>query len=140
MRRLPRLDRSFDLLRSRSTAPLSSPFHCSACGRPSPFSTSIPRAARQGSLSYTEKMRRKIWGTDQPPGQEDPYGGPSFADERKATRVNDQRKAPLPNEEDDVDESERESQKTSNGGLDAYEPAETWDGLIEVGELPLEKY
>lgn len=35
------------------------------------------------NLPFTEKLRRKIWGTDNPPGLKDPYGGPSFLERRQ---------------------------------------------------------
>ena len=38
------------------------------------------------NLPFTEKIRRKIWGTDNPPGAADPYGGPSFLEKRKMRR------------------------------------------------------
>src|SRR5699024_6577630 len=33
-----------------------------------------------GSTPFTEKIRRKIWGTDNPPGLKDPYGGEGFVE------------------------------------------------------------
>lgn len=33
------------------------------------------RHASGGSTPFTEKLRRRIWGTDNPPGLKDPYGG-----------------------------------------------------------------
>ena len=34
-------------------------------------------------MPLTEKLRRKIWGTDNPPGLEDPYGDRSVFDQSK---------------------------------------------------------
>ena len=41
-----------------------------------------PQQTRHASTEWTEKLRRKIWGTDNPPGLADPYG-PSWADRRR---------------------------------------------------------
>ncbi|RMZ76669.1 hypothetical protein DV738_g4815, partial [Chaetothyriales sp. CBS 135597] len=41
---------------------------------------------RNRNLPFTEKLRRKIWGTDNPPGLADPYGGPSFLERHWAQR------------------------------------------------------
>ncbi len=34
-------------------------------------------------LPWTERVRRKIWGTDNPPGLKDPYGGPGYFERRR---------------------------------------------------------
>src|SRR5271167_3906848 len=81
MRRLSRLDRSIDLLRARSPASLSSSFLCSVCHSRASFSTSI-WFGQPDPIPKTEKLRRRIWGTDKPPGLKDPYRGPS-AEERE---------------------------------------------------------
>lgn len=83
------------------------------------------RADSNSKVPFTEKIRRRIWGTDSPPGQEDPYGGLSALDRttkkaRSAVKADDavERCAPdvLPN-------------------VDSYVPATTWDGLDQVGSL-----
>ena len=84
MRRIARLDRSIDLIRARATVQAPSTYLCSACKHhASPFSTSALRAASNGKVPLTEKLRRKIWGTDNPPGLEDPYGDRSVFDQSK---------------------------------------------------------
>ena len=90
---------------------VSPPVHAS-------FSTS---AARAESLSITERIRRKIWGTDQPPGQADPY---ARLDESEKAR---EAQARL------VDEEKRKKAAAADELPDGYEPATTWDGLEEVG-------
>ena len=69
MKRIVRIDRSIGLLQSRTG--LLVPVHCLARTRQAPaFSTSIRKAKE---TSGTDKLRRRLWGTDTPPGQEDPY-------------------------------------------------------------------
>ena len=47
-------------------------------------SISLPHASRRhASWLDTQKLRKKIWGTDNPPGQEDPYGKESAFDRRR---------------------------------------------------------
>lgn len=52
---------------------------CSVCRQDAssclPSSTQRRHASGSGSTPFTEKLRRRIWGTDNPPGLEDPYGG-----------------------------------------------------------------
>lgn len=126
-----RLDFAFPLLRSRLVVP--SPIFCS-CGRNASFSTSVQRA---GSISYTEKIRRKIWGTDQPPGQEDPYGGPSALEQyrrensKKGVDIQDRTQVPT---------QSSSSAPRYNSELATYEPATTWDDLEVVGEPQENKF
>ncbi len=137
MRRLSRLDRPIGRLRPRSTSSSSS-FLCSACLRRAPFSTSIRCFAEQGKVPRTERLRRTIWGTDEPPGLKDPYGGPSIAEERQAARATEES---LSNEGKLVQESKKPQSNTPAPVIDAsYEPAKTWDGLEEVGELPAPEF
>jgi len=137
MRRLSRLDRSIDRLWPR-TPSSSSSFLCSACLRRAPFSTSVRCFAEPEKVSKTERLRRRIWGTDEPPGLKDPYGGPSIAEERQAARAMQEQ---LPKEEELAQKSQSHQSKKPAPILDAsYEPAKTWDGLEEVGELPAPEF
>jgi hypothetical protein len=119
MRRAIRIDRSVDLLRSRAAANTASPYLCSSCSyQTSSFSTSSSRPADK-KITLTEKVRRKIWGTDQPPGLEDPYGNASVLD-RTNKRAQEQDMAPR--------------SAVHIAELDpSYVPAATWDGLERVG-------
>ena len=114
-------------------------FICAQCRRRA--STAIPKAAssapkpfpprRYASSSFadnfTDKLRKKIWGTDTPPGQEDPYGPPSLLDQKRRQaeeRESDEEsekaaKVPVTTEEPEEDPN--------------YVPATTWDGLDTVG-------
>jgi len=76
-------------------------------------------------------VRKKIWGSETPPGQEDPYGGASVLDQRKREQeLEDKREgrsvqvAPTSEELKEVgDENE-----TSD-----YVAKVRWDGLDRVG-------
>ncbi|PVH87268.1 hypothetical protein DL98DRAFT_510132 [Cadophora sp. DSE1049] len=130
MRRIARLDRSIDLLRTRVTVQAPSTYLCSACKHhASPFSTSALRAANNGKVPLTEKLRRKIWGTDNPPGLEDPYGDKSVFDQ---TKKKERRR-----EKEERDATRLEAQSAAEienyTGSTRYEPASTWDGLERVG-------
>merc|ERR1712225_226795 len=130
MRRIARLDRSIDLLRARATVQAPSTYLCSACKyNASPFSTSALRAASNGKVPLTEKLRRKIWGTDNPPGLEDPYGDRSVFDQSK------KKERRLEKEERDAARLEAQSAAEIENytGSSRYEPASTWDGLERVG-------
>lgn len=64
-----------------------------------------------------EKIRRKVWGTDEPLGLEDPYGGQSkFAKKPKPT-VKPRQMSAAPQLPAD------------------YVPSSTWDGLESVGDI-----
>lgn len=68
----------------------TTPYVCATCRSRSQFqlpSRPDTQQARSNSdIPFTEKLRRKIWGTDNPPGLKDPYGGPSFLERRLAQR------------------------------------------------------
>ena len=109
-----------------------SPFICIQCRHraishlsKTAFSTSTSRKADNDKLPYSEKLRRRIWGTDTPPGQLDPYTQESALE----------RKRRLDREESSVSESASETD-TASLASDAkfdYVPATTWDGLEQIG-------
>ena len=83
------------------------------------ITTSASRAAEQnGQLPFSEKLRRKIWGTDTPPGQADPY-----------TKQPKDVKGASASEERGTHEN---STLVADPQLD-YVPASTWDGLEQIG-------
>jgi hypothetical protein len=132
MRRIIRLESAIDILCPHSIIPLSS--FCLG-GRYAPFSTSTWRAAQPSSNPYLEKMRRKIWGTDNPPGQEDPYGSPGTIEQYIRGKSEDSEI------EKDIQEHKQLPTRptppipTHIAELGTYEPATTWDGLDVVGRL-----
>lgn len=84
---------------------------------PPPLSSTQRRFA---SGSWTESLRKKIWGTDNPPGQKDPYNSEPIndRDEERDRTVTEPQEAPP------------EQASTDTGD---YVPALTWDGLDQVG-------
>jgi protein kinase C substrate 80K-H len=152
------------------------PYVCGSCQHQTLRQHSPPtqwlRNASSG-LPFTERLRRAIWGTDNPPGMEDPYGGPSFWERRQQARAEKRGDSaaavpleerttgsaltsykpgsPEPEETSSTrsrhDEARRlkaalrqesrppgrsVSQDPENEDFE-YVPAETWDGLEEVG-------
>jgi hypothetical protein len=124
MRRTARLGRSIGLLKVRVASQTPSPYLCSACKYQASFSTSAVRAA-DTKTPFTEKIRQRIWGTDQPPGLEDPYGDKSVFDKTKK-RAQEQKV-------EEREEELKEERKAAAPNMSTYEPAETWDGLEKVG-------
>jgi len=102
------------------------PFICCQClaHAPSlPQSSSLDRhAIRHASsknLPVTERIRRKIWGTDNPPGPKDPYGESKLFPRKEEVEEEDEAtslSAPLKPEDDP-----------------SYKPADTWEGLDRIG-------
>ena len=90
-------------------------------------SGSVPRASfstttkRFESLSVTERMRRRIWGTNSPPGQTDPYA--QLTQEERERDLQRQKTAEVNERAADVEK------KVSH----VYVPASNWDGLESVG-------
>ena len=104
-----------------------SDFVCAQCRRQA--SSAIPKAShlakqpptlrRYASSSITDKLRKKIWGTDSPPGQDDPYGSPSVLDKRR--------------EQQEKQEAAKTTKTEAPDDDGYYAPATTWDGLKTVG-------
>lgn len=111
------------------------------------------RRNASSGLPFTEKLRRRIWGTDNPPGMKDPYGGPGYF-ERRRQQGREGREGPIstpPEPEPAPPEPERtpidhyqyatEDRIASRSVPEndpahedpQYVPAETWDGLERVG-------
>jgi len=67
MRRISRINRPIDCLRQQPT----SSYTCIACRHRAAFTTSLPRSK---SAPFTDRLRQKIWGSDEPPGLKNPYG------------------------------------------------------------------
>ncbi|KAL1986805.1 hypothetical protein VTN96DRAFT_5458 [Rasamsonia emersonii] len=98
---------------------------------PSPQTT---RRNASGNVPFTEKVRRKLWGTDNPPGLKDPYGGEGVIEKaiRKRTQGDvEQKQEPEPEKEvEQLSETQAEIAPPQE-----YTPATTWDGLERVGHL-----
>jgi hypothetical protein len=106
---------------------------CSTCRqevRPRPVLVrQFLRNASNATL-LTERVRRKIWGTDNPPGLKDPYGGEGVL-ERKWKKQPEQQDEEPARASTEALETQSEDVLSS----DTYEPATTWEGLPRVGHL-----
>lgn len=90
-------------------------------------SITLPYASqRHQSFFDTDKLRKKIWGSDTPPGQEDPYGEESVLDRRRREREQEKERS---------EELQRVPKKKLVDGKDQteYVPATTIEGLETVG-------
>ncbi|KAI9673486.1 MAG: hypothetical protein M1817_002949 [Caeruleum heppii] len=128
MRRIPPSSRSLDLFSLLYRPSLICRTACPNCGTHLPpanrlaqFSTST---SRRESIPFTEKLRRKIWGTDQPPGQRDPYAPRETSDQQVDRGAEEGQEGA---------QVEPRAEAESSSAADTYEPATTWDGLDMVG-------
>ncbi|KAG5301751.1 ribosomal subunit 39S superfamily domain-containing protein [Histoplasma ohiense] len=85
-----------------------------------------------GDLPVTEKLRRKIWGTDKPPGVKDPYGSESQLDHVDPPVELSQADPLLESEMGEEDQGMRvaTAEEKAHG---EYKSADTWEGLRQVG-------
>lgn len=74
----------------------------------------------------TDKLQKKIWGTERPPGQEDPYGKESVFDQKRREREQEREKGGelVPVADREVGEPEDQTE---------YVEATTAEGLETVG-------
>ena len=88
------------------------------------------RNASSDNAPLTERVRRKLWGTDNPPGLKDPYGGEGVL-ERKF------KKSQPEGQNDSVAETAPQASEAVEDAAagDAYEPATTWEGIPHIGHL-----
>lgn len=145
---MPRPAHSFGLSDIAAGKLVSAPYICRSCRhlalRQRVTSRQSLRHASSEEIPITEKVRRKIWGTDNPPGLADPYGGESFLEKRRKERA-------LQKEAQELKESKEEHAPPAmlgrSGGttqaMDSsadsdylpkeYVRSETWDGLEHLG-------
>ncbi|PGH33925.1 hypothetical protein GX50_03246 [[Emmonsia] crescens] len=86
----------------------------------------------RGDLPVFEKLRRKVWGTDKPPGVKDPYGSESQLDHVEPLAELSEPHSPA---EMEMEEGERgiriaTAEEKEHG---EYKSADTWEGLRQVG-------
>ncbi|KAL4944215.1 hypothetical protein BDV06DRAFT_210424 [Aspergillus oleicola] len=114
---------------------------CSTCrqeARPRPFvACQFLRNASDSSTPITERVRRKIWGTDNPPGLKDPYGGEGVFEKKwKKSQAGaeeggeDSRQRPA-----ETKQAAKEEEPVEEVTSGDYEAATTWEGLDRVGHL-----
>ena len=93
----------------------------------------VPRRYTSNSgrkTSVTERLRRKIWGTQDPPGQADPYADVSVEDQNRRQLEG------LKLEADTSSTPSMVSQTIGSTGVSSYAdyvPATTWEGLDQIG-------
>ncbi|KAJ5092110.1 hypothetical protein NUU61_006980 [Penicillium alfredii] len=110
---------------------------CSACRqeatpqRISPLARQFRRYASDAPPSLLERTRRKLWGTDQPPGAKDPYTGESQIAQPLRSGVPEESKP----EADGLASPDEEAQPDELASADTYEQATTWHGLETIGYL-----
>ncbi|KAL2366326.1 hypothetical protein RJZ56_000783 [Blastomyces dermatitidis] len=84
-----------------------------------------------GDLPVTEKLRRKLWGTDNPPGVKDPYGSESqldYVEPEELSKADPYLASELGEDEQGVRIATAEEKEQAE-----YKSADTWDGLRQVG-------
>jgi hypothetical protein len=91
------------------------------------------RRNASGNAPLTEKVRRKLWGTDDPPGLKDPYGGEGAI--QKTFRKRSQEGTPEVTQETETVQDEGVLETDDVAPPLPYERAKTWDGLERLGHL-----
>lgn len=92
----------------------------------------LPSRRHASGFINTEKWRKKIWGSENPPGQEDPYGAPGALDQRRRERgVEDPEQSAKETETSVEDPDDVDEDITPRGPH--YKRATTWEGLERVG-------
>ena len=79
---------------------------------------STSSSAAASTTPFTERLRKRIWGTNEPPGSENPYGEKSVLDSVKAKRDAERVKDLGPRSEPLQDD---------------YVPSKSWEGLEHIG-------
>lgn len=112
--------------------------------RCSPFSSASAKSAASDSKwidRVTTRTRQRIWGTDNPPGADDPYTGRSLV--KPQDSVEGGHESLDAQTAEDVrtyeEQARKEDKKILQAAVDdalnheAYVPANTWDGIENVG-------
>ncbi|KAF7118086.1 hypothetical protein CNMCM5793_007472 [Aspergillus hiratsukae] len=106
---------------------------CSTCRqevRPRPVLVRQFLRNASNATPLTERVRRKIWGTDNPPGLKDPYGGEGVLERKFKKQPGQQDEEPARGSAEAL-----ETQSEDVLSADTYEPATTWEGLPRIGHL-----
>ena len=92
----------------------------------------LPSRRHASGFINTEKWRKKIWGSENPPCQDDPYGAPGALDQRRREQgVEDPEQSVKEVETSMEDPDDVEEDVTPRGPH--YKRATTWEGLERVG-------
>lgn len=115
---------SLELSSRTASRPL---YVCSSCRHePLPRPFVAHHQIRPNSTSVTENLRRKLWGTENPPGLKDPYGGKSALEQKWGRKG--QSAAETDADADEIEEGDI-------APPDEYVPATTADELPRIGHL-----
>ncbi|RKF77091.1 hypothetical protein GcM1_222046 [Golovinomyces cichoracearum] len=122
MNRILRREGSWHLLRNKFLAKETHSILCFTCKYRASLFSSFTQHEADAGVPFSEKLRRKIWGTDLRPGQTYP----------NAQINNSERTEPEKNQSKKLI-NKRHSLIAASEGFDQYEPAVTWDGLHQIG-------
>ncbi|KAH8592508.1 ribosomal subunit 39S-domain-containing protein [Bisporella sp. PMI_857] len=135
MRRISRIERPIGLIRAGTSAPPIS--RCATCKHQA---TSFSTCSTRNAVFDTEKIRKKIWGTDEPPGLKDPYGGESVVERiRKSTRSGKSNEGGEGIEEQTETDShgylKRKGRKVSSSKTNKQPMSKKWVQKIAMGKF-----
>lgn len=127
MRLATRATKSFDLLCPTLNSYTTPAYRCLACrSHVSRFSTSTTTSAK-----FTDRIRRTLWKSDKPPGANDPYNQ-SLNDDAQELDARAQAQEQEPEPYDDLTDT---NSKAYQEAMKTYQPATTWEGLTEIGDI-----
>ena len=117
-----------------------SPYICLQCQRQAStvvrratprLQTSLPPRRSASTVPFSERIRRKIWGTDAPPGQDNPYGAPGSFEQQRNERLGRQNEQDPPDEDNTRQPAivEQPQEALDSEGNDAT----TWEGMRVIG-------
>ncbi|KAG9233877.1 ribosomal subunit 39S-domain-containing protein [Amylocarpus encephaloides] len=139
MRRIPRVNGTPIALHSRIIR-TSNTSICFACRlQATSYSTSTESQAKEKQSSFTQGLRKRIWGVDNPPGPEDPYSTSQLGE----TRVEGEPSVDTIVDSLEINRGELERSKRSERQQEEkqreelmknYEPSNSWDGLEVIGD------
>ena len=125
-----------------SSFPTASSYICRQCRRK--VSAATPRTSllssspflshRQASNApFLDKVRKKVWGTNLPPGPADPYGSPGVIDERQKLQKDAvERREQIDARTKGLQKGREESARVEQDEVEEIE-ATTWEGMPTVG-------
>jgi hypothetical protein len=123
---------------SQLLAPNRSAYVCQSCRRRlhnTPVSKSSQTQVRRSTGSaFLDSVRKKIWGTDNPPGLANPYG-PGWREKKKMREEAERREnlSPAQQAGEDAGDQIVLDETPVDVNANPYVPAQTWDGLRHIG-------
>ena len=132
------------LLNAETLSLRGSLYVCSTCRQTASPRTgllAVQQHTRQASSTtdpLTEKVRRKLWGTDNPPGLKDPYGGKGILEQkfgRGGGNVVEEAEPAEGEEHQAKSQLDVTEDEAPVAGQEEYTPALSWEGIERVGHL-----